>query len=50
LVILLAGDIDTGKAVLRDYINAMIGFEELSRVFDKSSKSLMRMFGPKGNP
>ena len=47
---LLAGDIDTGKAVLRDYINATIGFEELSRVFDKSSKSLMRMFGPKGNP
>ncbi|HIP68864.1 MAG TPA: transcriptional regulator [Chromatiales bacterium] len=47
---LLAGDVDTGKAVLRDYINAMIGFEELSRVFDKSSKSLMRMFGPKGKP
>jgi DNA-binding phage protein len=37
-------------AVLRDYINATIGFEELSQVFDKSSKSLMRMFGPKGNP
>jgi len=36
--------------VLRDYINATIGFEELSQVFDKSSKSLMRMFGPKGNP
>ena len=47
---LLAGDIDTGKAVLRDYINATIGFEELSKVFGKSSKSLMRMFGPKGNP
>ena len=47
---LLAGDIDTGKAVLRDYINATMGFEELSKVFDKSSKSLMRMFGPKGNP
>jgi len=47
---LLAGDVDTGKAVLRDYINATIGFEELSQVFDKSSKSLMRMFGPKGNP
>ena len=47
---LLAGDVDTGKAVLRDYINATIGFEELSRVFDKSSKSLMRMFGSKGNP
>jgi DNA-binding phage protein len=47
---LLAGDIDTGKAVLRDYINATIGFEELSEVFGKSSKSLMRMFSPKGNP
>jgi DNA-binding phage protein len=47
---LLVGDMDTGKAVLRDYINATMGFEELSRVFDKSSKSLMRMFGPKGNP
>jgi len=47
---LLAGDIDTGKAVLRDYINATVGFEALAEVFDKSSKSLMRMFGPKGNP
>ena len=47
---LLAGDLDVGKAVLRDYINATIGFEELSGVFEKSSKSLMRMFGPKGNP
>ena len=46
----LAGDIDTGKAVLRDYINATIGFKELSQVFDKSSKNLMHMFGPKGNP
>ncbi|MEW7981991.1 MAG: transcriptional regulator [gamma proteobacterium symbiont of Phacoides pectinatus] len=47
---LLAAYVDTGKAVLRDYINETIGFEELSQVFDKSSKSLMRMFGPKGNP
>jgi AraC-like DNA-binding protein len=47
---LLAGDVDTGKAVLRDYINATIGYEELSQVFGKSSKSLMRMFGPKGDP
>lgn len=47
---LIAGDIDTGKAVLRDYINATIGFKELSEVFGKSSKSLMRMFGPRGNP
>ena len=42
------GDVDTGKAVLRDYINATMGFDELSQVFGKSSKSLMRMFGSKG--
>ena len=42
---LLAGDVDTGKSVLRDYINATIGFEELSRVFDKSGKSLIHLFG-----
>jgi hypothetical protein len=47
---LLAGDLDTGKAILRDYINATIGFEALSEHTDKSAKSLMRMFGPKGNP
>ncbi len=47
---LLSGDVDTGKAVLRDYINATIGFEELGGLTDKSPKSLMRMFGPKGNP
>lgn len=47
---LLSGDLDTGKAVLRDYINATVGFEELAARTHKSPKSLMRMFGPKGNP
>lgn len=47
---LLSGDVDTGKAVLRDYINATVGFEELGGVIDKSPKSLMRMFSPSGNP
>ena len=47
---LLAGDTETGKSILRDYINATIGFEELSRLTRKSAKSLMRMFGPNGNP
>ena len=46
----LAGDLDAGKIVLRDYINATIGFEELAALTGKSPKSLMRMFGPKGNP
>ncbi len=47
---LLAGDIETGKAVLRDYINATIGFERLAQETGTSSKSLMRMLGPTGNP
>lgn len=47
---LLAGDVETGKAILRDYINATIGFQELSAVIHKPAKSLMRMFSPKGNP
>ena len=47
---LLAGDAETGKAVLRDFINATIGFRELGELTDKSPKSLMRMLGPDGNP
>jgi hypothetical protein len=47
---LLVGDLDTGKAILRDYINATIGFEELSDMTQTPTKSLMRMLGPKGNP
>ena len=47
---LLTGDVDAGKIVLRDYINATIGFEELGSLTNKSPKSLMRMFGPSGNP
>ena len=44
------GDVDTAKVVLRDHINANIGLPELSRHTRKSPKSLMRMFGPNGNP
>ena len=47
---MLSGDVATGKAVLRDYINATIGFERLSKATGTPSKSLMRMFGPTGNP
>jgi DNA-binding phage protein len=47
---MLAGDLDTGKAVLRDYINATVGFERLAHETGTPIKSLMRMFGPKGNP
>jgi DNA-binding phage protein len=46
----LQGDVETGKAMLRDYINATIGFQELAAVTNHSPKSLMRMLGPSGNP
>ena len=47
---LLEGDVATGKAVLRDFINATLGFEALSAATGTPVKSLMRMFGPRGNP
>lgn len=46
----LAGDTVTGKALLRDLINATVGFEELAAELDKPSKSLHRMLAPHGNP
>lgn len=44
---MLAGDLDAGKAILRDYIEASVGFEKLGVA---QPKSLIRMFGPRGNP
>lgn len=47
---MLAGDVDAGKAILRDYIKATVGFEQLGAETGSSPKSLIRMFGPTGNP
>src|SRR6201996_550586 len=47
---LLAGDVDSGKAALRDYIKATVGFEKLGQEIGTQPKSLIRMFGPRGNP
>ncbi|MBZ5510664.1 MAG: transcriptional regulator [Acidobacteriia bacterium] len=46
----LSGDVETGKTVLRDFINAAVGFTKLGQAMHRSPKSLMRMLGPKGNP
>ena len=46
----LGGDIKAGKVMLRDLVNATIGFQELAYVLKKSSKSLHRMLAPHGNP
>lgn len=47
---LLTGDVDTGRAILRDYIKATVGFEKLAEATGTPPKSLIRMFGPQGNP
>ena len=47
---LINDDLVTGKALLRDYINATIGFEYLAAELDKQPKSLMRMLSAKGHP
>jgi len=46
----LSGDVETGKIILRDFINATVGFPKLSEITHRSAKSLMRMLGPRGNP
>ncbi len=46
----LAGDVDAGKIVLRDYVNATVGFEALGQGAQRNPKSPMRMLGPDGNP
>ncbi len=47
---LLAGEFETAKAILRDYVNATVGFQKLSDLTHRPAKSLMRMLSPKGNP
>jgi DNA-binding phage protein len=47
---MIAGDIATAKVILRDYINATVGFTNLAEATHIPPKSLMRMLGPAGNP
>lgn len=47
---LLAGELELGKELLRDYINAAVGFPKLAAHTNIHVKTLHQMFGPKGNP
>ncbi|WP_298822840.1 transcriptional regulator [uncultured Roseibium sp.] len=47
---LLAGDVDEGRLLFRQYINATIGFQELARRTGKADKTLMQMLSASGNP
>ncbi len=47
---LLNNEPDVAKTLLRDYVNATIGFQALAEIVDKKPTSLMRMLSDKGNP
>lgn len=47
---LLSGEIVLGREILRDFINATLGFPALAEETGIHVKTLHQMFGPKGNP
>lgn len=47
---MISGDVETGKSVLRKYINGTVGFVKLGSDLGRSPKVLMRMFSATGNP
>jgi DNA-binding phage protein len=46
----LNGEPEVARLILRDLVNATVGFEELALQTSKPSKSLHRMLSAKGNP
>ncbi len=46
----LASEAALGREILRDFINATVGFPALARKTGIHVKTLHQMFGPKGNP
>jgi DNA-binding phage protein len=50
VTLFLNGEPDTARLILRDLINASLGFQTLAKETAKPSKSLHRMLSAKGNP
>jgi DNA-binding phage protein len=46
----LSGEPDAARLILRDLVNATVGFESLAELTQKPSKSLHRMLSKNGNP
>jgi DNA-binding phage protein len=46
----LSGEPDAARLILRDLVNATVGFENLAALTNKPSKSLHRMLSSNGNP
>lgn len=50
VTLFLNGEAQTAKLMLRDLVNATLGFEGLAQLVDKSPKSVHRMLSTAGNP
>lgn len=50
VTLFLNGEPDVARLVLRDLVNATVGFEALALEVEKPSKSLHRMLSARGNP
>lgn len=50
LTLMLTGEPETARMILRDLINSTLGFETLAERTDRPAKSLHRMFSARGNP
>jgi len=48
--LMIGGEPETARLVLRDLVNATIGFEALANQTHKPAKSLHRMLSARGNP
>ena len=46
----LNGESNTARLILRDLVNATVGFEDLAAETARPAKSLHRMLSAKGNP
>jgi DNA-binding phage protein len=49
-MLFLNGEPETARVILRDLVNATVGFEKLAMETAKPSKSLHRMLSARGNP
>lgn len=50
VTLFLSGEPDAARLILRDLVNATLGFEYLAELTHKPSKSLHRMLSANGNP
>ena len=50
MTLFVNGEPESAKLILRDLVNATVGFEELAEEIHKSAKSLHRMLSQSGNP